>query len=175
MKVGLFLGRFQPFHLGHLEVIKRYKKEVGELVIVIGSSQQSRTKENPFTDSEREEMINETLIKEGLTDFSIVPVPDIPEDSKYVKHVERALKDPFHVVIAAENKTTADLFSKAGYKTITCERIDDYSSTKVRELMQKDSTWKKLVPKEVAEIIEDINGVQMIKDINSGKKRSFSD
>ena len=62
-KRGLFLGRFQPFHLGHLDVIKQALKMVDELVIVIGSAQYSHTFENPFTDSEREEMIENYSVR----------------------------------------------------------------------------------------------------------------
>ena len=53
MKRGLFIGRFQPFHLGHLKDIKRAIQEVDELVIGVGSSNEECTKENPFTVEER--------------------------------------------------------------------------------------------------------------------------
>ncbi|MEM2947357.1 MAG: adenylyltransferase/cytidyltransferase family protein, partial [Candidatus Bathyarchaeia archaeon] len=38
VKRGLFVGRFQPFHKGHLSVIEDILKEVDELVIVVGSA-----------------------------------------------------------------------------------------------------------------------------------------
>jgi len=60
MTTGLFIGRFQPFHLGHLSDIKDALKEVDELVIAIGSSQHSGTKENPFSTEERIKMIEDT-------------------------------------------------------------------------------------------------------------------
>ena len=40
-KRGLFVGRFQPFHLGHLDMVKYALTEVDELIIVIGSAQDS--------------------------------------------------------------------------------------------------------------------------------------
>lgn len=45
---GLFVGRFQPFHLGHLEAIKDTLGEVDELVIVIGSAQYSHDVDDPL-------------------------------------------------------------------------------------------------------------------------------
>ena len=54
---GLYVGRFQPFHLGHLGAIKEVLKEVDELAIVIGSAQYSHNPSNPFTAGERLVMI----------------------------------------------------------------------------------------------------------------------
>ena len=48
MKRGVFVGRFQPFHKGHLEFIKKILKEVEELIIIVGSSQFSHRIDNPF-------------------------------------------------------------------------------------------------------------------------------
>ena len=39
VKRGLYVGRFQPFHLGHLGAVKSILEDVEELVIVIGSAQ----------------------------------------------------------------------------------------------------------------------------------------
>jgi len=36
-KRGLFVGRFQPFHKGHLRAVKDILGKVDELVIVVGS------------------------------------------------------------------------------------------------------------------------------------------
>ncbi|MEM0023032.1 MAG: adenylyltransferase/cytidyltransferase family protein, partial [Archaeoglobaceae archaeon] len=46
---ALFIGRFQPYHLGHHEVVKKILEEVDELIIGIGSAQESHSLENPFT------------------------------------------------------------------------------------------------------------------------------
>lgn len=54
---GLFVGRFQPFHLGHLMAIKDVLEEVDELVIVIGSAQCSHDVDDPFTAGERLVMV----------------------------------------------------------------------------------------------------------------------
>ena len=76
---GLYVGRFQPFHLGHLDAIKNVLKEVDELVIVIGSAQYSHSSDNPFTAGERLVMVHRALLEAGV-DYSklwIVPVPDV--------------------------------------------------------------------------------------------------
>ena len=73
MKRGLFIGRFQPFHLGHLQDIKDALKEVDELLIGIGSSNEERTKENPFTVNERVKMADSVLLKNGISKYFIFP------------------------------------------------------------------------------------------------------
>ena len=56
------IGRFQPFHLGHLELIRQIMNENDEIIILIGSSQANYTLKNPFTAGERVWMIRDSLI-----------------------------------------------------------------------------------------------------------------
>ena len=83
MKKGLILGRFQPFHLGHLELIKSIIKQQIEPVICIGSAQHSYTEENPFTVEERMKMIEEVM-KDYNCKYSIFGIPDINNYDLYV-------------------------------------------------------------------------------------------
>lgn len=53
----VFIGRFQPFHLGHLEVLERARSLAERVIVLIGSSNQPRTPKNPFTFDERKTMI----------------------------------------------------------------------------------------------------------------------
>ena len=53
----VLIGRFQPFHNAHLEIIKRATALTDQLVIITGSAKQPRTYKNPFTSAERAQMI----------------------------------------------------------------------------------------------------------------------
>ena len=53
----VLIGRFQPFHNAHLEIIKRATALTDNLVIITGSAAQPRTYKNPFTSAERAQMI----------------------------------------------------------------------------------------------------------------------
>ncbi|RJS79268.1 nicotinamide-nucleotide adenylyltransferase, partial [Candidatus Bathyarchaeota archaeon] len=90
IKRGLFVGRFQPFHLGHSAAIKYALKNVDELVIVIGSAQYSHRKENPFTAGERLVMVRKALeeMKVDCSKVWIVPVPDVHLHMMWVSAVE---------------------------------------------------------------------------------------
>jgi bifunctional NMN adenylyltransferase/nudix hydrolase len=53
----VLIGRFQPFHNAHLEIVKRATALTDNLVIITGSAAQPRTYKNPFTSAERASMI----------------------------------------------------------------------------------------------------------------------
>jgi len=66
---GLVMGRFQPFHLGHLELVKQVLSECGGIIIAVTGSQFNYIEKDPFTAGERIEMIHESL-KEAAIDLS---------------------------------------------------------------------------------------------------------
>ena len=53
----VFIGRFQPTHVAHAEIIQRAAANARQLIVIVGSAQQPRTYKNPFTDREREAML----------------------------------------------------------------------------------------------------------------------
>jgi nicotinamide-nucleotide adenylyltransferase len=169
---GLFVGRFQPFHLGHLGAIKDILKEVDELVIVIGSAQYSHNLNNPFTAGERLVMVRKALEEAGMdcSQVWVVPVPDAHLHMMWVAAVE-GYAPPFDVVYSNE-PLTRRLFIEAGYK-VKAVRFHErklYSSTEIRERMQEDESWEKLVPKSVAAFIKKIDGVNRLQDLNKSDK-----
>ncbi|HDN05579.1 MAG TPA: nicotinamide-nucleotide adenylyltransferase [Candidatus Bathyarchaeota archaeon] len=164
---GLFVGRFQPFHLGHLAAIKYVLKKVDELVIVIGSAQYSHRRNNPFTAGERLVMVRKALEEAGVdcSKIWIVPVPDVHLHMLWVSSVE-GYTPKFDVVYSNE-PLTRRLFMEAGYKveSIPFHKRKFYSSTEVREELLKGESWEKLVPKSVADFIKEIDGINRLKDL----------
>ncbi len=164
---GLYVGRFQPFHLGHLDAIKYALKEVDELVIVIGSAQYSHNVNNPFTAGERLVMVRQTLLEAGVDDstFWIVPVPDVHLHMLWVSAVEGYT--PKFKVVYSNEPLTKRLFMEAGYKVKTLPLFERrvYMSTVVREKMVKDDSWTELVPKSIADFILEIDGVNRLRDL----------
>jgi nicotinamide-nucleotide adenylyltransferase len=169
---GLYVGRFQPFHLGHLEAIKEVLKAVDELVIVIGSAQYSHNSNNPFTAGERLVMVRRALTDAGI-DYSrlwIVPVPDVHLHMLWVSALE-GYTPRFNVVFSNE-PLTRRLFMEAGYKVKSIRFFERklYTSTLIREKMQNDDSWTTLVPKAVADFIRDIDGVNRLRDLTRTDK-----
>ena len=164
---GLYVGRFQPFHLGHLGAIKAVLKEIDELVIVIGSAQYSHNGKNPFTAGERLVMIRNAL-QEAKIDYSklwIVPVPDVHLHMLWVSALE-GYTPKFNVVFS-NDPLTQRLFMEKGYPVKNIPFFDrhQYMSTIVREKMLQDESWIELVPKSVANFIKEIDGVNRLRDL----------
>ena len=162
MKRGLFIGRFQPFHFGHLQDIKNAMKEVDELVIGIGSSNEKHTKYNPFSVKERIEMIDLVLPANNISNYTIFPIPDFLDDKKWVEHIETLV--PKFDVVYTGNKWTERCF-KGKYKVKKVNMLNGVSSTIIRNSILKNKNWEELVPKEVVEYIKEINGVGRINEI----------
>ena len=164
---GLYVGRFQPFHIGHLDAIEHALREVDELVIVIGSAQYSHNSDNPFTAGERLFMIRKALLEAKVDNSKlwIVPVPDVHLHMLWVSAVE-GYTPKFNVLYSNE-PLTRRLFMEAGYlvKNIPLFDRKAYDSTIVRERMIKDESWIELVPRSVAEFIKEIDGVNRLRDL----------
>ena len=172
VKRGLFVGRFQPVHKGHVEVIKRIMKEVDELVIVVGSSQYSHRLDNPFTAGERITMIRKALKEEGiqLPRIWIIPVPDVHQHALWVSQIV-GYTPKFDVVYANE-PLTRRLFIEAGFNVEPMPMIkrEVYLATEIRKRMLAGENWKELVPSSVAKFIKDIDGEVRLRDLNKTDK-----
>lgn len=172
VKRGVFVGRFQPFHKGHLKVIKDILKEVDELIVIIGSSQDSHEIDNPFTAGERITMIKYALEEEKipLLRLWIIPVPDAEVHMGWVAQVEGYI--PKFEVVYSNEPLTRRLFLEKGFevKSIPFRKREIYSATVIRKLMLKGEKWEKLVPERVARFIKEIGGVERIKDLSKTDK-----
>lgn len=171
-KRGVYVGRFQPFHLGHLNAIADVLKHVDELVVVIGSAQYSHNSNNPFTAGERLVMVRRAL-EEGGIDYSrtwIVPVPDVHLHMLWVSALEGYA--PRFEVVYSNEPLTRRLFMEAGYKVKSIRLFERklYSSTEIRQKMLKGEDWEKFVPKSVAAFIKEIDGINRLQDLNKSDK-----
>lgn len=171
----LLIGRFQPFHKGHLEVVRSIAKKCDSLIIGIGSAQYSHTYENPFTAGERHLMISRALKDEGLKEYFLVPIVDINRYAVWVSHVV-SLVPPFEVVFT-NNNLTRRLFSEARYEIHDSPMFNReiYSGTEIRRRMSMGEEWRDLVPPAVAKVIDDIDGVNRIRDLTPNLRRRVDD
>jgi len=163
---ALFIGRFQPFHLGHLLLLQRLSTQYEELIIGVGSSQYCDTCDNPFSERERKQMITQSLDTVGVHKYRIVTIPDIHDAPRWVDHVCSIVSD-FDVIIA-NNPFTRKLFSEKGYVVKGTAFFDRkrYSGKEIRRRIIQDEPWDELVPKVVVKIINNIDGIKRIKSVS---------
>lgn len=164
---GLFPGKFQPFHLGHLEVAKAILQEVDEIVLAIGSAQFSYTPENPFTAGERMEIARRSLLDGGvdLRRCSIVPVPDVGTHSIWVSYVKTFC--PRFDVVYSNNNLVRTLFIDAGYEVKPSPLFNRglYSSSEIRRRMREKGDWRSLVSSSAAVYLGEIDAEARLSEI----------
>ena len=91
---GVFIGRFQPLHIGHTHIIDQALKQVDKLIVVVGSSTGARTIKNPFTYEERKRVI-ETAYRHDVAmgRLVVVGMPDeADDDAGWAEGVEELVR-----------------------------------------------------------------------------------
>ncbi|MFI5418298.1 MAG: nicotinamide-nucleotide adenylyltransferase [Candidatus Lutacidiplasmatales archaeon] len=173
---GLLVGRFQPFHLGHLEVVRhlRSQRPTEALLLGIGSAQASFTSENPFTAGERFEMIERALAQAKISGCTPVPLLDVDRHAVWVAHLEGLL--PTFQRVYTNNPLTRELFERDGYAVESppwFER-ERYEGSKIRALARSGGDVRPLLPPAVFAYLEEIHGVERMQRL-SGRASTASE
>lgn len=140
--LAVFIGRFQPFHLGHLHVISEAFNIADRVLVLIGSADSPRSYRNPFTYDERASMV-----RHGVSDLSvnplnllIVPLSDqLYADDLWIEEVQHAVNTVAtsrdSVVMIGHSKDATSYYLKkfphwgahdvSGYATLSSTEIRD--------------------------------------------------
>ena len=156
-KVGATVGRFQPFHLGHLSVILEALKYVKILKIGIGSSQYSNTAENPFDYDTRKRFIEESLKEKGIPSdrYQIYAIPDVHNSDIWANHFISIVGD--FDFFFSNSEWTRSLISKEGkavWKLIPFE-MEKYNGTLIRKLIAENKDISDYLSKSVVKILKE--------------------
>lgn len=157
---ALFIGRFQPFHNGHLMVIKDILKESEKITIVIGGPAKPDGR-NPFSFEERERMVRLAMKSEGITTYEIRKVADVMNDDEWNGKIRRLGK--FDVAYS-RNPWVICCLKKIGISVKRHKFYERYKNCgrEIRKRIVEGKEWKNLVPPEVYEYIKKINGEKRI-------------
>ncbi|MDK2795536.1 MAG: nicotinamide-nucleotide adenylyltransferase [Archaeoglobaceae archaeon] len=170
VKRALIFGRFQPFHLGHLNVIRWALERFDELVLLVGMADESHTLRNPFTAGERITMIRESLKEEGISLDRIITAT-VPTMSVYVGnaiYIQHLV--PKIQAIITRNPVIGQVFRDAGLEVIVPPDFnrEKLRGTTIRKMILNGENWEEYVPEAVVRIIKELKGVERLRKINTG-------
>ncbi len=142
----LFVGRFQPLHLGHLSVIEWLRAEgYDQIIIGIGSSQYSGTDENPLSFAQRSQCWQQLY-----PELPVVAIPDIHDDAHWVEHVRKVVYTVYPSgfdQFVSGNPWVERLATEAGLSTLIPPQTLRIDATTIRQLIRNhDDAWKHYVP-----------------------------
>ncbi len=162
---GLLIGRFQPFHLGHLDAVLFALSRVENLWIGIGSSNKHNEKKNPFTADEREDMITSSIEPSIIDRIKIFNIPDVVDHEKWTFEIDKIV--PKYDIVFTNDEFTKTLFGKRGIDiiTVTLKDRERFSGTNIRQLITDDKNWRDFVPKGTQSVLEKINANQRLKNL----------
>jgi nicotinamide-nucleotide adenylyltransferase len=163
MTQALFIGRFQPFHNGHLDVVKQILSENDKALIVIGSAELNHTFANPLTIEERTEIISKTLEAEGISKekYELFPISDLNDCENWASYVDKQI--PEYQKIYTGSSIVKRCYSKKHDLIVPIQKNLEISASEVREGMAKDKNWESLVPKTVEKLLKKWDVIDRIK------------
>jgi bifunctional NMN adenylyltransferase/nudix hydrolase len=155
-KISLVIGRFQPIHLSHIDIINKAKSIAEKTIIFVGSANVEASSRNPFSSNIREELIRSCI---DMNDVYIVHQKDYPNDNESWK------KDIINSVQSIEIGSTAivghlgdsssfylNLFPE--WELIDVGELRNFHATDVRKLIFSGGDFKHMVHPNVYDKIE---------------------
>ncbi len=162
------MGRFQPFHLGHLDLAKQILDECDEIIIAITSSQFNYLEKDPFTAGERMETIHNSLKDSSLdlTRCFVVSLENQFNIATWASYLKSAL--PHFEKVYIGNDYVSMLLSDSGITVVKPTFLDrnQYNATKIRSMIVSDENWKDLVPNAVYELLIKIHAKNRLEIIS---------
>ena len=174
VKNGVFPGRFQPFHKGHLSAVMMCLERcetlyvgirIFELAANFDVRQLKRSaEENPFTFEERMRMIKESLLDVGvdMKRVNTVPFP-LENPERWHEFVPKGTAH-FRIGVSDWDEERIRAFEMSGLKIITLPIHEkDIDADEIRRRMIENRNWKELLPGGTVRVIEEIDGTSRVK------------
>ena len=162
---GLLVGRFQPFHLGHLDAVLFGLSRTENLFIGVGSSNKFNEKKNPFSAEERKDMIISSIESSLIGRIKIFEIPDVDNHEKWTFEIDKTV--PKYDVVFTNDEFTKTLFEKRGMNVIPVVLKDreKFSGTNIRKLILDGKDWQDLVPHGTKKVLDKINAKERLKNL----------
>ncbi|MFQ3307299.1 MAG: bifunctional NMN adenylyltransferase/nudix hydrolase [Candidatus Midichloriaceae bacterium] len=167
----IYIGRFQPFHLGHKYVVEKGLSIGEKIIILCGSSNKKMDILNPWTYDERKIIINESFDNEVRERLIIDYVPDFADDSSWINYIKNKVNiltdNNKNIGLIGHYKDSSSYYMNMflDWECIEVENFKDINATDVREILfqnKKDvrENLKNMLPEKILDyIIESANGI----------------
>lgn len=171
----IFVGRFQPFHSAHLEIIKRCTALTDQLVIIAGSANQPRTYKNPFTYDERARMIKAATQGLSLRVYTEPNIDTIYNDQAWAVRIQgihskyQCLGTKTAIIGHKKDDSSfyLDMFPQWGFENV--EEIEPLSAVNIRDLYFKRSYnsnfIKNVVPETTYDFLQEFRRTEEFEQI----------
>ena len=161
---AIVIGRFQPFHLAHKQLLDKAYEVASRVIIILGSHQAAQTSKNPWSSKERIDMIVSALTEEQNARTTFLPVRDylynenawLSEIQQKVKVVTNGSKD---IVLVGHLKDDSSYYLNTfpQWEFIETRTTFDLSATDIRHslfTLPAGSTWPQVkVPPKVRDYL----------------------
>lgn len=164
------VGRFQPFHLGHMSALRFALGAADRLWIGIGSSNRPPEAANPFTAAERREMILSSVDAGTAARIVIYDIPDVANHVRWLDLIDEIVP-PFGVVFT-NDRLTERLYSerRSAVRTVRIPFLDrdELSGTRIRNMLKggaPTSDWQRLVPSGTRDVLRRCDAATRLADL----------
>ncbi len=173
--VIVFIGRFQPLHNAHVEIIRKASELANKVIVVVGSANQPRTFKNPFSYEERESLIQETLMTLETELFVESNYDTIYNDDAWAVRVQNIVakhttEDSKVAIIGHKKDETSfylDMFPQ--WELVEVDLIEELSASQIRQLYFKEdfnpNFIRSVVPQNVLEYLNKFAKTEEYKQI----------
>ncbi|PSJ23501.1 ADP-ribose pyrophosphatase [Halomonas sp. ND22Bw] len=146
----VFIGRFQPPHLGHLAVIHEALKRARQVIVLVGSAWQARSLRNPWRFDERRRMLRSAFDADDNARLEIVPLLDaLYNNDVWVRDVQRKVRDiasPSHarlprigLIGASRGQSSYYLSLFPQWESVSVPMVEGISASQIRERLFRSS------------------------------------
>lgn len=159
---GIYIGRFQPFHFGHLQTLKLALEKAEQIILILGSHQAASNIRNPWSSQERIEMIGSCLSAEDLKRIHFIPIRDwLYSDNLWLAAVQQKVfeltQGSYAVAVFGHRKDSSsyylDLFPQWDY--LDTGHNQGINSTDIRRAYFEDRNegYSQVVPPGIAHFL----------------------
>ncbi len=160
--VGVYWGRFNPPHKGHMSVIKKLNGKYN-LIVAVGSAEYKNERDNPFSGKERKKMVESYLKELKINNVRVVALNDGKGSMTWaIDNLIRRCKPD--VLFLSNEKGSVIRKARSKVKILIFKRKGNVSSTLIRNrIAHDDESWRNLTGKSVGRLIVKLDGIKRIK------------